>query len=425
MMKLAYIVIIGIFFSFIGCSNEVSLDGENNSPVVYLAVTRSQAADTESINEDTEDYEDRVHDLAMLVFDSSTGARVGYYSDPNIEADETEKTFTIKLTPGQRDFYFVANMPMAAFETITTKSAMETYMNTFSDLDINLYQSATESKGFPMSRVYLNQPITEGGSMYSPTQFKPNGETKIKLIRAVAKLEVQIDGSTEWIKSIYYKNAYRKFSLSSEADPGSVSYYEDKPLLKKGNSYLYYMPEAVMTSPVWSASSDHKPINYFLIESQSGTKYEIPIISDNRIIAGTDYLAFATGANTEKPDYKIYRNRHYIYRIKEQQTIGIIYDIEQWTVKKTSTYMGYGYNVNVDEDGNVTVSNTIDVCAPHKVTLKTISPFEFSDGTTEKELTSLDTNASIEHLLNKIPQSGDGVYLEIYYNDTLVKSFSK
>ncbi len=54
------------------------------------------------------------------------------------------------------------------------------------------------------------------------------------------------------------------------------------------------MPEAMMmnTNPVWSVS-DHKPVNYFRIETLDGKFYDIPVITDDRTITDTDYLAFA------------------------------------------------------------------------------------------------------------------------------------
>ena len=250
--------------------NQDETDKTTKGQEVYLSVTRAQAADTETINEDAADNEDRVHDLALLVFDSSTGEKISEYFDEAIPFTDKEKTFTVKLTTGQRDFYFVANMPMAALKMIATKSLMDSYMSAFRDMDTDLYLSAAESKGFPMSRTYLNQTVSEGGNIYQPKPFRPvvNGteENRVKLIRAVAKLEVVIEGASigSGVKNIYYKNAYRQFGLIPDMYPATVGYYEDKLLKKVGNSYLYYMPEAMMmnTNPVWSVA-DHKPVNYF------------------------------------------------------------------------------------------------------------------------------------------------------------------
>jgi hypothetical protein len=434
-VKLLYFLTVCWLFALGSCDSLIYDDREGSheteeGPVVYLSVTKAQAAGLESLNADAADYEDRVHDLALLVFDSATGEKVGEYFDENIPFGVKEKSFTVKLTPGTRDFYFIANMPMTELKAIGSKGVMQTYMSSLRNLDAGLYLGATESRGFPMSRTYLNQTVSEGGNIYQPKPFRPvvNGteENRVKLIRAVAKLEVVIEGASigSGVKNIYYKNAYRQFGLIPDMYPATVGYYEDKLLKKVGNSYLYYMPEAMMmnTNPVWSVA-DHKPVNYFSIETLDGKSYDIPVITDDRTITDTDYLAFATGQNTDKPDYNIYRNRHYYYVIKKLQTIEIIYTIDPWTVKKSATYMGYGYNVNVDNDGNITISNTIEVCDPHHVTLKAINGCTFSDAALTKEFIKTSPTDKEDYTLTNIPQSGN--YLEVYYNGILVKTFSK
>lgn len=288
--KVLYILLLYIIVHLSACE---SLIYENQEEVgktievqeVYLSINKIQASNVETINEDATYFEDRIHDLALLIFDSSTGLKLCEYFDEKIALSNTEKTFTVKLTTGQRDFYFVANMPLEALKTINNKTEMTTYMSTFQDLDIYLYKGATESKGFPMSRVYLNQTITEGGNIYSPKPFQPitNGtkEDRVRLIRVVAKLEVILEETAinSGIKNIYYKNAYRQFGLMPDMYPPDTSYFQSERLTKIGNSYIYYMPEAMMmnTSPNWSAT-DRKPINYFLIETLEGIFYEISII---------------------------------------------------------------------------------------------------------------------------------------------------
>lgn len=421
--------------NFLSCESIIHEDKEElkkhiEEQDVYLSISRAATADTKTINEDTENYEDRVHDLALLIFDSSTGEKICEYFDSGIPVSDNEKTFTVKLTTGQRDFYFVANMPVTTLKTIKNRSEMITYMSTFRDLDMSIYKGATENKGFPMSRVYLNQIITEGGNIYSPKNFQPvtNGkkEDGVRLIRAVAKFEVVLDGVINdlGIKAVYYRNAYRQFALTPDTYPPTITYLEDSLLKKVGNSYICYMPEAMMmnTSPKWSTTS-YKPINFFLIETANGTFYKIPIITYNQTMFEYDYLSFATGQLAEKPDYNIYRNRHYYYNVNNLQTIEILYTIEPWNINKNTTFMGYGYNVCIDQNGKISVNNTINSCAPHSIKMKTILPFCFKDTSREKVFESLNIDAYAEYMLDSVPQKGD--YLELYYNGTKVKTFSK
>ncbi|MFV0270922.1 MAG: FimB/Mfa2 family fimbrial subunit [Macellibacteroides fermentans] len=436
-VKLLYFLTACLLLALGACDSLIYDDREGShetdeGPVVYLSITKAQAAGLESLNADAADYEDRVHDLALLVFDSGTGVKVGEYFDENIPFGVKEKSFTVKLTPGTRDFYFVANMPMTELKAIGSKGAMLTYMQSFRNLDAGLYLGATESRGFPMSRVYLGQVVTEGGNIYAPMPFRPNGEDRVNLIRTVAKLEVVIEGGAtgSGVQNIYYKNAFRQFGFTEGAYPASVSYYEDKPLKKVGDSYIYYMPETMINAVSWGAAADHKPVNYFRIEMAGGIAYDIPIITDNRVITDTNYMTFATGKNpADLPDYSLYRNRHYYYLIKNLQKIEIMYSVDPWNVTKSQTFIGYGYNVNVGDDGKVRVSNTVNVCAPHTVKLATVAPFTFSDGTTQKVFSSLGTTDFVEYTLNPVPKTGDGAYLKVWYNDggsdAPVKTFSK
>ncbi len=419
---------IGLSWVMTGCIyDSVTTDEPASSPVVYLSITRAQAAGTETFNEDATEYEDRVHDLAMLVFDSSTGAKVCEYYDENIPFAEKGKTFTVKLTPGQRDFYFVANMPMSALSGIADKTAMDSYIAAMNNMDAALYQHATETKGFPMSRIYTNQTISIGGTELFPLPFKPDGEDRVRLIRVVAKLEVQISDAdfNNDITKITLKNAFSQFHLNhSNTTPFNPTYAADQFRNHSSTgTYLFYMPEALMSNPAWSTDG-HRPINYFVIETSYGLTYEVPIITYATPL-NEDYMTFATGNSTTTPgpNYNIYRNHHYLYIIKSP--LVIYYTVTPWQTVNFQTYLGYGYNVQVDEAGVVSVYNTVAACDPHTVVLSTLGSFKFSDNSTLKTFNSLTAAASAQYQLDPIPGTGAGQYLKVSYNGTQVRIFSK
>ena len=430
---LKYSILFGLIFGIVSCDKLIydNIDEKpDNDAKVYLSITRAAHTDgNESINKDEVDFEDRVHDMAMFVFDNASGNLVGEpYFESNIPVSNKSKMFTVPLTPGQRDFYFIANMPMASLTGITTRSALEGYMKTATNLDEPLYLAASETKGFPMSRVYLDQTITEGGTIYNPKPFRPNSEDKVKLQRVVAQLQVDIVGNEIGaVKNVYFKNAFRKFSLLADGVMTTPEYYVEtatnNALRKNGNSYIYYMPEALMNAPVWTAT-DHKPINYFVVETVTGTTYEIPIITYKDSIPGGNYLSFARGEQTDKPDYNIYRNNRYVFTIKSLEDIQIDYVVNPWILVQSSFYMGYGYNVSVDEDGNVTISNTVKACTPHDVKLVTKPGFTFDGGGTERIFANTDPAASASYKVLPVPTAGQA-YLDLYYNDDLVKTFTK
>ncbi|WP_296946823.1 fimbrial protein [uncultured Dysgonomonas sp.] len=326
-LYLIYISLLGLSLSFAGCDSLIYDDQKKpqSEPVVYLSVTKAQAEGLETLNADDIEYEDRVHDLAMLVFDSSSGTKVGEYFDENIPLSEKDKSFIVQLNPGpgQRDFYFVANMPIAALKSITTRSAMESYINTFRDLDTDLYLNATETKGFPMSRIYKNQTITQGGNIYSPLPFRPNGEDRVNLIRVLAKLEVKIDGSTTnlGVKNIYYKNAYRQFSLQSPLTPIVPIFYEDKPSTKTDN---------LVSSNDWTAWSATGSVSSYTLDQGNVTNLTLTTYINERDNASSAIeikLPYQATGPLPPPEFgdetyklllpsKIERNHWYVYDVE-------------------------------------------------------------------------------------------------------------
>jgi hypothetical protein len=418
-------------FLFSGCSESQDSGTVSDPSSVYLSVTRATAnTSDDTINTDNTEYEDRVHDLAMLVFDSSTGAKVAEYYESDIPMTGSN-TFVIKLIPGQRDFYFIANMPdmKTTLGSITKEDDLKSsYMNTLRDLDADLYQGATLDKGFPMSRVYLNQTITTGGNIYQPLPFYPNGEDKVKLIRVTAKLEVDfpLNGTSGevGVKDVYFHNANRQFCLLNPSMMAPSSYFTDGMSLKKvdDHTFICYMPEAIISSATWSTSGMNQPVNYFTVETTEGKTYDIPIITDNTDIT-TDYLKKATGAESGyTPDYTIYRNHDYRFTINNLQKVEILYTVNDWNKDDKSLYMGYGYNVEVDGT-TVTIKNTFQECPPFSVTLNTLNGTTFSDGTTTKTFTDVNSGASASFSLNAEPVSGD--YLQVVLNGETVKTFTK
>lgn len=429
-MKSVYIGILGFLLAFAGCSSEEELKPPVSGEMVYLAITRAQVEGKESINEDHQNYEDRVHTLATVVFDSSTGEKVVQRMEEAIPVSETNKTYTLELTSGKRDFYFIANVPLAELRGIKNKTAMDAYLDKLQTLDAALYLGATESKGFPMSRVYLNQDVPKGGTADQPILFTPGNENRIKLIRAVAKLEIDLSAVIGQVSEVRYYRANRNFNLSSPTGvAGTDPYYtasgKDYILLRGANGkYLFYMPELEMPANVrWDASIS-APINYFEVVFTNSESYKIPIITNGGAIA--DYMAFV---KTSEADFNILRNDHYKYKITKtnNDNIEILYNVVPWNLVKKTMYMGYWFNVVIGDDGSIDVINTIADCMPHKVYLKAVNGAYFE---TETDLVKIfgydEKDAHVDPLklkegyaesfkinTSKVQQ---GVCLEIYYN---------
>lgn len=490
MMKLQkiYMMLAALTLAFAGCDkfiyDQEEVGGSNNEPLVYLSVnvraaqpkSGLRAAGDPSINTDAVLYEDKVYDLAMLVFNSGeNGSLVGsLHLNTSLGSGISTRAFQVELIAGKEyDFYFVANMPAmgTALAAITTKAGIEGYLNDAArQLSESLYQGASVTEGFPMARVYKNQLVEAGGTVYQPKPFYPKqydseeytvvanalGEGAdireyVELIRVVAKFELVLDETTETIvDKVSFRNANRNFRLVEfETQPTAYFNDETKTVLA-GNQdadtdkfhYIFYMPEAMIGTTSWDAVSSpgHAPINYFSIETLDGREYDIPIITYDGTISKEDYLDFATGDDA-KELYSIYRNRLYRYEVNIEQKIEIFYDVDPWKVVERYTYLGYGYTLEMDSEGNITITNTIDDCIPHHVRLEAVvgsgayfepdpSVTEVNFGIEEGETVAandprLESGYTQGFTINKDAVDAGVEYLNVYYNGELVKTFTK
>ena len=160
----------------------------------------------------------------------------------------------------------------------------------------------------------------------------------------------------------------------------------------------------------------------------------------NKVTIGTTYTvngALPGITSSEDIDFNFEQGKAYNITLNisvDKITIDIV--VAPWQFTKTTLFIGYGYNVEVDDAGNVTIKNMEQMCDPnyHKVTLRTINGVKFNDNTTEKLFTELGPNASSSYTLTNMSSLALGEpYLKVYYNigaffnpeDALVKTFIK
>ena len=160
----------------------------------------------------------------------------------------------------------------------------------------------------------------------------------------------------------------------------------------------------------------------------------------NKITIGTTYTingVLPGITSSEEIDFNFEQGKSYTIVLNisvDQLKIDIV--VAPWQFTKTTLFIGYGYNVEVDDAGNVTIKNMEQMCDPnyHKVTLRTVNGVKFSDNTTEKLFTQLGPNASSNYTLTNMASLSPGeIYLKVYYNigaffnpeDALVKTFIK
>ena len=312
--RLELMVLLTLFFVMQACNVADEEFAEEPMQTVYLSVTRSQGSHA-SFNKDQEDFEDRVHDLAMLVFDTESGDLVCKYFEEGIPVENENKTFQVEMKPGKRDFFFLGNVPMNELQAISHKGDVEKYINRLVTLPEELFTTATREKGFPMSAIYLNQTIEGGGTEEAPRPFLPDNQDRIYLERVVAKVDLSLLGvPADFIKEVALVNGVNEYSMKAlPTEEGKTKGKSRNLRVVQGTQYSIYFPEAIFkTAEVWNKENSQQ-IHYLQVTFKNGRKHLIPLVS-NGDASKENYLSFARGKeedNEVQPDYNIYRNHHY------------------------------------------------------------------------------------------------------------------
>lgn len=334
---------------------QIHINGGNS------VTTRSQASHP-SVNEDTEDGEDFVNKTATVVFDSSTGRKIASH----ISSDDS---FILRMTPGMRDFFFLANYPSemeALLVNVSSRSELEAAMK-----KMYSFNTWTENMAnrFPMARVYTNQNIAEGGTPHNPVNFQPvlkssqmlspvssyaaefqNDVTPstVNLVRACSKITVRLKGDgVDELESIVYKNAAAEYSMmelnrldnygKEDRNIQLNGFLQSKEYLKEG---VLYVPEKLFPKAgnYWNRDKSKgvdEPVgnvNYLLISMKDGQTFKVPVINNGEV---ENYMQFS---RSSEADYNVVRNQHYIFEIDVPQMhkdIAIKYEVLPWNLNSS------------------------------------------------------------------------------------------
>ena len=361
------------FLTLFSCNSGNDLNLQEEEGIVYLLISKDQfTQDTDeegSINSDSEYYDDRVNSLAVFIFDAhdSESKAVATLFDDNILETIEHLNYTLKLKEGDFDFYFIANLSKKSIEHLVSKTDVESFMSERRQLPEYLVSGANKLKGFPMARVYKNQSVRAGGTVYNPIPFRPNGKDKISLIRAVAKIEVELKGDVSQFEMLKLRNGQKEYSLTSNSSlplKESLSYHEFKRVSENSLLFRLYLPELLLKnrdSKVWSWQSkdDQEYINYITIQLRDN-RYKIPLVANGELAPQGKYLDFALGKLKElTPDYSIERNQYYKLDVKLPE-IGL--PEEELTIQaKVMPWIWHNVE-NHDNDGKeITEFPTLDV----------------------------------------------------------------
>lgn len=414
-----YLLLLCTFFCLGGCSKSGS--GEANlEDDAYLYVSfhvngkdptlRAHDSDAPSVNQDATDREDYIKDVATLLFQTS-GEKVLFHKS-------TSTQFRLRIKAGTYHVVLLANYPSSLDAYFSTNVTYNEVLNKLRDsLFSDLPTQTSSDVYFPMARIYESQTFIEGGTLFHPVPFHPTLEaveqlapissfgqdhqgaqtqTTINLIRACAKMTLEIDGpGKNDVASIVYINAPENYTFAQKNNRGytirssHISFSYAPVLGSEPIKTHIYVPErlfAASETKGWvrdAATGEDYPlgtVNYIQINMNSGRVYKIPVIKNN-LRSSDHYLTIARSAEA---NYNIVRNHWYQYEINipaEDKEIHLRLRVLPWNLFRLtdSTYDEPDYDaphMTVDEltDGN-TLQTTADDEIP-EIRFKLKSPSE-------------------------------------------------
>lgn len=415
-------------------------------------ITRSITGeiDDESYSEGTENGtadDHRVTSIRMIAFlgDKVELNQKYYATNPgdNMRAFTIEgQNFLIdmELLPALYEFVVIANEDQSwgldavtSRTELTTKAEMLNYINPIT----NNASTQLTTTGIPMTgKAYVNVP----SRLSSTDADRWVAETVIQLERTIARVQVNltnIDPLTSevypgalglQIKSISLKNVNQRYNVIKG---GAITTTETGATISgmpishtAGAPFHNQMILEAYMAERFSPGADVDKSTYAEIvinRNNEDMLYSIPIYqTDNEMITGAK-------------NYNIFRNHLYHLNctlVGTDMNVEIDYNIGDWSVEERSLFLGMGYQLELI-GGQLTVTNTLPACDPHKITMKPLSGTTLiKDGITFREANpaifdELPEDATASYTVDNSTASLGSVYLEIYYNDTLVKSYTK
>ncbi|MCD8073046.1 MAG: hypothetical protein LUE10_07760, partial [Alistipes sp.] len=331
------IVLPAIMFS--GCSQKSGYIPGDGKAVLYLSIK----AAANSINTDQANWEDRVDELRMIVFDPGDGDVVFnqmlYFPDGFQGSSRP-----VEIVPGTYDFYFIANETVYSGDFVDALMQIENVADFSTDSRFSAIayrpdfapDGATAAGRFLMSAVYEGITVAGGGTYTNPVPLSlPT--TKVELVRALAKVEVvfrkRVPGGTvpeNTVTDVHLENVARYSSVPP------VDVFYNGPVVDSGagllegfdygndsiGSVVFYIPE--------------------LLNPTAGSLYTELVINNNVFPIETDDarggLALQRRSVPATSDYSVICNYHYLINayISSEGGLQLLVYVQPW---QTDTYI--------------------------------------------------------------------------------------
>lgn len=387
-MRSLYSLALGLLtlLSIAGCkkSSEVVYEPTSDG-VAYLRVdaagvtfpvggTRAQSEEP-TINDDAEDFEDYVRELAVLVYEADGGEEKLIYSHfttlPNFMLE-------IPAKQGQKyHFCFIANYPESWHNTLKgmqSYTELKTELQSLRDFK-TLYQGVKAANRYlPMARIYESQELpAEKGSPVSPVPFIPKKEkpealspvssatrfsphetaptyaNTIMMVRSSAKVTVKtVGGDTPKIELVNVPEQHSYMESSTKPSSYTTLTMSEANTEQSSDNSLY-VPESLLgkasTALGWNTTNDTAmgKVMYVQLTTKSGVVYRLPLFTDESGTASTDtmhdYLSYARNdVEDYTTNYSVLRNNHYIISVTlndDSRAVKISYEVLPWVLMRS------------------------------------------------------------------------------------------
>lgn len=398
--------------------------------------------------EDGDVYESAVGTVRVLAFKAGSTAKNILYRKTGETLAAGEKNFLyesgifkmdMEILPGDYEFVIVANEETSwNLSSVATRAnlAQSAALNGFSNniiTSVELKAKVDANSGIPMLGFRpLSIVAKAGATEANPFEITPS----IDLKRTLAKVEVSltnvedpvtnkvfVKATNYTIKSVELVNSNRVYNIFEE----STAPVTETAVTGLINTITHTAGQPFTQKVLWNYMAERKNVS----GETNATNIVIKVDRSGEEVTYT--IPLYQNINGEK-NYDIVRNT--LYRIKaslngsEMPFVEIYYSTGDWEWVQKSLFMGYGYTIEMDGD-NITIKNTVEACKPHEIVLTTSNGAKFLDGSTSKTFGSQTAEthkdyaitASADYTLTSVPASGP--YLEVRYNGTLVKTYSK
>lgn len=290
-------IMFALIFTQSCSNNELGNQDEQNSNMGYMAITTRAQGATSSLNQDTQDFEDKVERLRLMAFEHATGKAV--YNKVHPIADFVNYVTLIPMRTGTYDFCFVANEDAAlttALDNITFQDGLY-YDNALTKI---AYLGVNDKPSLFLMTAQLQGTVQATNTQTNPLRLD------VELVRCLAKVNINMD---------YRENMTEEQKEAAEGLRITAIKFKNLP-----STYSLFPPKSAYNDNL-IAESDFTTGVAAAQYSYDGTN---PVL--RKAVYVPEYLRASDAPQTTESTIEIHYNKHGIDRKLSE----IVIDHQAW-----------------------------------------------------------------------------------------------